>query len=147
MIIVSKGGETVEIKTKTSTIELSNKKSQVNDVELVGAGEYEIGDVEIRGFQSGAYLIKTEDMVLVYLDGVTSLNQESVEELGDVDVLFVPAKHPDLITTIDPRLVVPIGEGLAEFCKAQSCEAPVKTLKISKKDVEAAERKIIVLNG
>lgn len=142
-----KGNNTIEIKTKASTIVMGQKDSRVNDVMLVGPGEYEISDVEVRGFSSGAYVIKSEGLSAVYLDGATSLSKEEVGELGDVDVLFLPAEHPELITVIDPKIVIPVGEGLAAFCKAQTCDAPVKTVKIVAKDIAEAEHKIIVLDA
>lgn len=150
MNITYHGGDTIEIKTKQSNLRLSSDSqgSLVNDIKLVGAGEYEIGDVEMRGFDSGAYRFKTEGMTLVYLDGAKNLSQGEVEELGDVDILIAPASNaPDLITSIDPKLVIPVGEGLEAFCKAQQCDPAITSLRISSKDLPEDEHKIIVLKS
>lgn len=145
MQIWYRGGDRLEIKTKQSTILLDSTGSKVNDVALVGPGEYEIGDVEVHGIAACAYLFKVDDLKLFYANGVAKLSQQEVESLGDVDVLLVPATATELINLIDPRVVIPYGVGLDQFCKTANCPQPVPSAKIQGKDIPESQRQTIIL--
>jgi L-ascorbate metabolism protein UlaG (beta-lactamase superfamily) len=100
-------------------------------VVLDGPGEYEVGGVLINGVQSyhdkaqGAergrntiYVIHLDDVVFCHLGDLGHrLSKSQIEELGVVDVLFVPAgggetispsEAIELISEIEPRLVIPM---------------------------------------
>jgi L-ascorbate metabolism protein UlaG (beta-lactamase superfamily) len=100
-------------------------------VVLDGPGEYEVGGVLITGVQSyhdkeqGAergrntiYVIHLDDIVFCHLGDLGhSLSKTQIEEIGAVDVLFVPvgggetigpAEAIELISVLEPRLVIPM---------------------------------------
>lgn len=96
-----------------------------------GPGEYEVSGVLIsgvrtyhdkakgaeRGFNT-AYVIHLDDVVFCHLGDLGhELSQAQIEEIGDVDVLFVPvgggetigpAEATNVISQIEPRVVVPM---------------------------------------
>lgn len=96
-----------------------------------GPGEYEVSGVLITGVrtahdkQKGAergfntvYVIHLDDVVFCHLGDLGhELSQAQIEEIGDVDVLFVPvgggetigpAEAISVISQIEPRVVVPM---------------------------------------
>jgi L-ascorbate metabolism protein UlaG (beta-lactamase superfamily) len=100
-------------------------------VVLDGPGEYEVGGVLISGVQSyhdkekGAeqgrntiYVIHLDDVVFCHLGDLGHrLTKTQIEELGVVDVLFVPvgggetistSEAVELISEIEPRMVIPM---------------------------------------
>jgi L-ascorbate metabolism protein UlaG (beta-lactamase superfamily) len=97
---------------------------------LDGPGEYEIKDVFITGVRTyhddekGArfghntvFVIQLEDMVFCHLGDLGhTLSSDQLEQIGDVDVLMVPAggvslspaNAVEVISQIEPGLVVPM---------------------------------------
>lgn len=95
--------------------------------EISFAGEYEVGGMEIHGWQvngeSGTKFIKTvyavkwEEIRLVFLGHLSrSLPAEVLEELGEADVVFVPtgddnvlppAEAVKLLKQISPAVIIP----------------------------------------
>lgn len=115
---------------------------------VTGPGEYEIKGVLISGvgtFHDGeagklrgrntVYLIELDDLRVCHLGDLGHvLSADQVEEIGTVDVLFVPAGGPDVVSAaqaaevisqLEPCVVVPMGwtepngrttEALEKFC-------------------------------
>ena len=94
---------------------------------IAGPGEYEVKSVLITGspcFNEGKrvgtfFKIEMDDLVLCHLGQMKQpLSASQVEDLADVDVLFVPvagegdsidaAKAVEMINLIEPRVVVPM---------------------------------------
>jgi L-ascorbate metabolism protein UlaG (beta-lactamase superfamily) len=95
-----------------------------------GPGEYEIRDIfitgvrtyhdEARGAEYGhntVYVIQLEDLVFCHLGDLGhALTSDQMEQIGDVDVLMVPAggvplaaaKAAEVISQLEPGLVVPM---------------------------------------
>ena len=123
---------------------------------IEGPGEYEIKDIFIKGFLSKnqkplktTYLISFEGMKLLFL-GVA----EPVEEVEDVDILFVPvgadaASVYKLAVSIEPAIIIPMNytpAALSQFLKegGEKVEA-IEKFVVKKKDLEGKEGDIIVL--
>ncbi len=75
-------------------------KNQPEDKIVLGPGEYEVKGIIINGWKVGSnknelstvYRVKFEDMTLGFLGGLKEMPSASIiEELGGVDILFVPA--------------------------------------------------------
>lgn len=102
-----------------------------------GPGEYEVRGVLItgvrtyhdtqKGSQFGAntvYVIHMDEVAYCHLGDIAhELNQQQLEEIGNVDVLFVPvgADKPNdpsdtsgLISQIEPRIVIPMHYATAQ---------------------------------
>lgn len=107
-------------------------KPQRDQIFLIdGPGEYEIGGILItgvrtyhdkakgkeRGFNT-AYVVHLDDVVFCHLGDLGhELSQSQLEEIGNVDVLFIPvgggetigpAEASNVISQIEPRVVIPM---------------------------------------
>lgn len=155
MIITAPLHETIQIKTKNTTISLGIE-NKVGDFVLSGPGEYEIAGVEIEGVGK-IYLFSTEEMRIAYLDKMDRpLNDLEQELVGDVDILFIPVGGDDvldakaalqIINQVDPRIIIPVYyQELASFTEVEGI-APeyVDSLKITRTTLPETERKVIVL--
>jgi L-ascorbate metabolism protein UlaG (beta-lactamase superfamily) len=143
-----------------------------------GPGEYEKLGVYIQGIGSfhdntqGAergmntiYVITMEDIRLCHLGdiGQHQLTNEQVEEIGDIDVLFIPiggnytidaAKAMAIVGQIEPKIIVPMHykvaglnidiEGPQKFLKEIGIKPEeVETYKIAAKNLPTEEIKLI----
>lgn len=135
-------------------------------------GEYEIKDIFIKGIFSfhdecqgkergfnSIYKIETENIKICHLGdlGQKELNSSQLEELGEIDLLFIPVggvytinaqKAINIISQIEPKIVVPMHyqipklktitlEEVDKFLKLMAKEKiePQKKLKITAKDL------------
>lgn len=146
---------------------------------ISGPGEYEVKKVFIKGLQSESqyggedkintiYSIMLEGINLAFLGALNSkkLNTDVKEELGNIDILFVPIGGNGVLSTSDahalavdlePKIVIPMhhgeiegdgkGKALAKFLKEDGEEngKPVDKLTIKKKDLEGKEGEIVIL--
>jgi len=141
---------------------------------LRGPGAYEIGDVavegyptegavggEIENFKNTIYSVQFDGMHIVLLGALSNakLPQSARANLDDVDIIFVPigadtldakGSH-DLVTTLEPRLVIPYqvgkGDDIKEFLKTAGSTAvkPVEKLTLRAKDLQGNEGEIALL--
>lgn len=139
-----------------------------------GPGEYEVGEVTVRGFDTVTtydgenrhntiYKVTLEGMVLVFLGalGEAALDSKVREALGDIDILFVPIGGGDVLDVpaasalgvkLEAHLVIPMDytpEALSAFLKEEGVEKtkPEEKLTIKKKDVILMEGEIAVLKS
>ena len=143
-------------------------------------GEYEVKDVGIKGFLSetkyGAkgdekkfntvYKITLDSINLCYLgalSGEASLDSKTLEDLEDIDILFVPIGGEGVLDAeaayklavkLEPSLIIPMHYGevgdkksLETFLKEGGVEKadPQDKLVIKKKDLDGKEGDIVVL--
>jgi L-ascorbate metabolism protein UlaG (beta-lactamase superfamily) len=155
MQITAKGEDRFEIQTKLSKI-TTGEQTVVNEVELAGPGEYEIGDCKITGLPPQIYLIEAEDLKIVYLDRLNrQLSDSEIDRLGEPDILFVPTGSngtidpkaaEQLVNLVDPKVVIPITGDVGSFCKfVGGCPPPVASFKVSKQSVPEQGRKVVTL--
>jgi L-ascorbate metabolism protein UlaG (beta-lactamase superfamily) len=148
---------------------------------ISGPGEYEIKGVFVKGLPSKStygtksgeersntiYIVSLENMNLCFLGalGSADLSSETLEELEDVDILFVPvggegvlnATEADkLAVKLEPHIIIPMHYGsigvpkaLELFLKEAGESSPEKVdkLTLKKKDLEGKEGDIIVLEA
>lgn len=153
------GAEKFELKTKDVRIMLAYD-ILINDFELNGPGEYEKSGVFIEGIADNGntiYLIKAEDINLCYLGKIShDLREDEAKEIGNVDVLFVPMgedgslptkKALDLISKIDPRIVIPmLYTDLSEFMKSEGItDGEMELFKVKKSELPEDERQNVIL--
>lgn len=140
-----------------------------------GPGEYEIKGVFVKGLESHSsydggdrintiYLITLDAINICFLGALDlkELSRETIEALGEVDVLFVPIggdgvlKAQDaykLAVSLEPKLIIPMHheddkEALKMFLKeGGSSPSPVEKLTIKRKDIEGKEGEIIILQN
>ncbi|HYC83150.1 MAG TPA: MBL fold metallo-hydrolase [Candidatus Paceibacterota bacterium] len=138
-----------------------------------GPGEYEISGIFVQGFPSEgpagkintAYAVLLEGIKMLHLGAMASaqLSPEAIEDMGAIDILFVPlgdsALNPKeaakLATSFEAKIVIPLicqaeggDEVLATFLKETggSGEA-VDKLAIKRKDLEGKEGEVIVIKS
>ncbi|MCR4284178.1 MAG: MBL fold metallo-hydrolase [Parcubacteria group bacterium] len=147
-------------------------------VVLRGPGEYESGGTHIKGVltyhdssfgkdrgMNTAYVVNLENMNICHLGdfGEVELRGESKEDIGEVDILFVPIGGDSVIdaemaskivSQIEPRIVIPMHYGdskSTEFKKfineMGGNGKPIDKLTLKKKDLEGKEMQFIVLNA
>lgn len=141
-------------------------------------GEYEISQTEITGLSASSkgacfsesnkltiYHILLDGINLVFLGTISRLTQNLVEELSQVDILFLPVggrvsigpkEAADIMTTLEPLIVVPVhfgtGEkdGLGSIDQFLAQVGKIPTVVVDKlqitKDKLPEEVKIVVLN-
>ncbi|MBK9710056.1 MAG: MBL fold metallo-hydrolase [Kouleothrix sp.] len=132
---------------------------------IEGPGEYEVGGVLITGVrtyhdkQKGAelgsntaYVIHLDDVVFCHLGDLGhELTTHQIDEIGTVDVLFVPvgggetigpAEAVGVISQIEPRIVVPMHYALPGQRSFSVDLAPIEkfTHEIGLKEVVAEEK-------
>jgi L-ascorbate metabolism protein UlaG (beta-lactamase superfamily) len=146
---------------------------------ITGPGEYERQGVTIQGFLSKSnyglskgqteaintiYTVGLEDMTLVHLGALSDneLSKEARENIGEIDVLFVPigsdgvlspAKAHELAVSLEPKIIVPmhwsgIGQDgvLNAFLKESgNGNTKVEKLTLKKKDLADCDGSIMVI--
>ena len=140
---------------------------------ISGPGEYEIKGIFIKGFASKSvyggkekintiYSVSLENMNICFLGALSDINlsSEVKEELGDVDILFLPvggdgvldaAKAEKLSVEIEPKIIIPMlydAASLKKYLKEAGEEnvKPIDKLTLKKKDLEGKEGESIVLS-
>jgi len=144
---------------------------------ISGPGEYEIKGIFIKGFASKSiyggkekintiYSVSLENMNICFLGALSDINlsKEVKEELGDVDILFLPiggdgvldaAKAEKLSVEIEPKIIIPMHYGdagakdaLKKYLKEAGEEniKPIEKLTLKKKDLDGKEGETIVLS-
>lgn len=138
-----------------------------------GPGEYEFANVFIRGFISKSnydgverintiYLVTLEEMRICFLGalGSADLSSDVLEEMGDVDILFVPIGGKGVLTpqeaskigvSLESRIVIPMhydDASLKAFLKeeGESGVKPSDKLTVKKKDIADKEGEIVLLS-
>jgi L-ascorbate metabolism protein UlaG (beta-lactamase superfamily) len=176
-------------KTRADIVTVSHQHPGHNHVEGVrgdfttidGPGEYEIKDVFITGVRTyhdgerGAvhghntvYTVHLDDIVVCHLGDLGhTLSSDQLEQIGDVDVLLVPAgggslsatKAAEVISQIEPGLVVPMHyattpeaavdglETIDKFSREMGLHDPVGRDKLTVRKSDIPEQiQVVILN-
>jgi len=134
---------------KSDILIRTNLKSTDGNAEHIikGPGEYEIQGIRIRGFHPSTYLVKSEDLKLVYLT-----TDVSNERLGDPDILILNSsdKAAEIIRQLHPKIVI-VSDKEKELEKELGMETEASTkLSIKKKDLlgdKEAKPRLILLKS
>jgi len=111
-IAKSKNG-TVELKTKKATI-VFNDHVAINDVNLEGAGEYEIGEISVQGIEDYLYVINAEDLTIGLLDFKCKISKEQIDTLSNADILIIRIDGDvkgavEQVNQIEPKTAIYLG--------------------------------------
>jgi len=151
-IQTNKSGE-LEIKTKKATIAL-NHETKVNDVELEGAGEYEIGNVSIEGVDDDIYIFQAEEIIFGSVNFKGKISKEHLEKLSNTEILVVRldgnvTEAVDQANQIEPNITIFAGSAEVKSKLASNGtnfdEKPV--LKVSKSDIVDQKAYFIEVNN
>ena len=135
---------------------------------IFGPGEYEVKGVKGRGFktyhdkekgtkrgENTVYLVQVEDVNLVHLGDLGHvLDERIVEEMGEVEVLFVPvggfytmelSDVVKVIEQIEPRIIVPMHyktkEHAEEFKQVQGIKPFLQEMGV--KDYQVVDKLVL----
>lgn len=139
---------------------LSSKDEKKPVFVIDSAGEYEVGGIYIKGISVPAiFVVAFEDITLCHLGAFDekNLKPEIKEEIGEVDVLFVPIPEDDgqkaaqLISQIEPKIAIPMSykeKDLKQFLKefGNNNIKPEEKLTIKKKDLSEEKTQVVVLS-
>jgi L-ascorbate metabolism protein UlaG (beta-lactamase superfamily) len=145
---------------------------------IKGPGEYEVRGVFVRGFPSKTVYGGVERINTVYtfeLDGIRvaylgaisekDLDSKAKEEMGDIDIIFVPIGGDEVLgvqdaykiaTKREPKIIIPIHYGavgskdsLEKFLKEADATdvKPIDKLTIKRKDLIGKEKEVVVLSS
>ena len=135
----------IEIKTKAAVI-VFDHKNKVNELELEGAGEYEVGGVSITGIDDDTYIFQIEEVTLGFISFKSKIAKEDIEKLSNAEVLVVRLDGSirdavEQVGQIEPKIVVYAGGAHArdELKKNGVSFKEEEQLKISKTEVETEE--------
>ena len=130
-----------------------------------GPGEYEVGGIFVRGAATDetntAYALSWDEIRLVHLGALSGaeLSTEVEEQLGAVDILFVPIDSlgpkpaAKLAAALDPRLIIPVDcarpADLEIFLKETGAPGvkPVESLTLKRKDLADKEAAVVVIKS
>lgn len=121
---------------------------------IAGPGEYEVKGIFIQGIPTSSnntiYTIDAEEMRLCHLGNLAQkeLTPGELDKMGNIDILLVPASAPKIVSQVEPRIAIPMGEEkIDKFFKAigQKCVESQDKLLIKKKDLPEGETKFVVL--
>jgi len=139
---------------------MSSKDEKKPPFVIDGAGEYEVGGIYIKGISTPTiYVVSFEDIVICHLGQFDEKNftPEIKEEIGEVDILFVPVSEDDgqkaaqLISQIEPKIAIPMNYkemDLKSFLKefGGTGVKPEEKLTIKKKDLSEEKTQVVVLS-
>lgn len=142
---------------KKSTADVSLITSGVNEAAaglvIDCPGEYEVKGIMITGVPVGegtAYVVQGDGGSVGLLSNVAEdLSPEALEQLSELDVLIIAPGRYELIGKLEPKYVVPLGEGadIKKFLDEMGATANEKQakLKITGRDVPE-ETTVVVLD-
>ena len=145
---------------------------------IKGPGEYEVSDIMIQGFSSKGtdgknelintvYYFEFDSIKILFLGAMyqPDLTTEVRQNIGDVDVLFVPiggktvlgaeAAHK-LAVSFGPKVIIPMDYGndqdpgaLKDFLKesGDNKAQPLDKLTVKLKDLAGKEQEVILIEG
>ena len=122
-------------------------------------GEYEVGGISVHGTAMNGetvYTLAAEGIVVGHLGAINRPpTGTEIETLLDIDILCIavgkeglsPRHATEVVSAVEPRIILPLGDGAAAFCKemgAKNIDAQPK-LRIVKKDLPTDDVRVIVL--
>jgi len=139
---------------------LSGKKEDVPPFLIDGPGAYEIAGIYIKGISSGLntiYVLSMENISICHLGAFAekNLSPDLKEEIGEVDILFVPVSEDDgqkasrISSQLESKITIPTHykeDDLKQFLKefGDASVKPMEKLTIKKKDI-GEKNQVIVL--
>ncbi|MHB1330401.1 MAG: MBL fold metallo-hydrolase [Minisyncoccota bacterium] len=127
---------------------------------ITGPGEYEVKGISVKGFQTKGeskklntvYIVNFDGMNLCFLGdlGEAELGTDTLEQLGEADILFAPVTAQKIAVSLEPSIIIPTnytGDSLKKFLKdaGEDKVSPLDKLVVKKKDLEGKEGEIVVL--
>lgn len=144
----SKNQDEITITTKQTAINFNVAEFEI-DADLAvgkirGPGEFEIGDVTVRGVAAeGGQTIYDAQIGTVHV-GIIGGVESNLEDLGMVDILCTSSVKA--IREVNPKLIVAMGNVDGMVTDLKLTARTEKKLKIKKADDFPATQEVVVLN-
>ena len=107
---ISKVGTGFKIKGKQAVVIIEPAgKIVVGEFAIVGPGEYEIAGVTVTGIKipTTVYRLSVDGVNICYFEEtIEKLTQEQVEKLDGIDIILGKKITPQLVTEIEPVMMV-----------------------------------------
>ena len=140
------------IKTGRTKIVLDSQ-IQIGEFKIPGPGEYEITGVFAQGFSPKLFSFRTEGMLVVFFEPNRKDIEKNLDGLSETEILILKNGETDIskevaetLSRLEPKIVVPIGfKNIAKLMKSEGVVEEVESYKVSKQNLLAEGRKIIVL--
>jgi len=163
MVIQYLGQGELKIAQGESSISFADGKLRIggrDGFDIYGPGEYEVDGTFVKGIGSTGvggkintiYSVLFDDIRLCHLGALVddSLNAETKEAIGEIDVLFVPTDAPKLASALAPKIVVPMYKDksdLHKFLKEMGEKENMQDkLLLKKKDLEGKDGEVVCLS-
>lgn len=143
----SRNQDVIIISTKKTTVRLDVARGEV-DARLAagvikGPGEFEIGDVTIRGIQvEGGRTIYDAEVGGVHI-GVIGGIEEGLDDLGVADILCTSSVRA--IREVEPKLIIAMGNLDGMVAELKLTARAEKKLKIKNRDALPVAQEIVAL--
>lgn len=150
MEITWQGQAHFKLKGKTASVAVDLSGVTCGEIVFSGPGEYETHGIAVSGIASEngnvIYNIMVDGVNVVHLGnlGQSKLTEAQVSEIGQVDVLLLPAGSADVVPDLEPKIVIPMDESLLKSLGKENV-TPVPKLVITKEKLPE-ETEIIVLS-
>ena len=146
--IESKNQDEITIITKQATITFNvvdfSIDAGLNVGKIRGPGEFEIGDVAVRGIMlDGGKTIYDAEIGGVHI-GIIGSIEEGLDDLGISDILCTSSVRA--IREIEPKLVIAMGNVDGMVTELKLTARTEKKLKIKNADALPAALEVVVLN-
>ncbi len=145
--IESKGPDDIKITTKTTTVNFNLSEYEIDaDLsvgKIKGPGEFEIGDVAIRGLAVKEKVIYDAEVGGIHV-GIVGDVDEGLDDLGMSDILCTSSVKA--IKEIEPKLIVAMGNVDGMVTELKLTARTEKKLKVKKLDDLPASQEVVVLN-
>lgn len=146
--IESKNPDEIIISTKTKAIKF-NLMDETIDAglevgKIVGPGEFEIGEVAIRGIMAGEKTIYDAVIGNVHV-GIIGGNEEAIalDELGVADILCTSSVRA--VREVDPKVVVAMGNVDGMVTELKLSARTEKKLKVKSKESLPTTLEVVIL--
>lgn len=145
--IESKSPDNIKITTKQTSVNF-DMSEYIIDADLAvgkikGPGEFEIGDVAIRGVAVDEKVIYSVEIGGVHV-GIVGGIETGLDELGMVEILCTSSVKA--IKEVEPKLIVAMGNVDGMVTELKLTARTEKKLKIKKPDDFPASQEVVVLN-
>lgn len=146
--LTSKNQDIITVKTPNTLVNFNVAEGEI-DADLAvgkieGPGEFEIGDVTIRGIDAKNNRTIYDVEIGGAHIGIVGDNEEALDELGVADILCTSSVKA--IREIEPKLVVAMGNVDGMVTELKLTARTEKKLKVKKIDNLPAVLEVVVLN-
>lgn len=139
--------EIIKVTTKVTSVSFDFAEQEI-DADLAvgkikGPGEFEIGDVAIRGIAVGEQVIYDANIGGVHI-GIVGPVETGLDELGMSDILCTSSTKA--IKEVEPKLIIATGNVDGMVTELKLTARTEKKLKVKKPDDFPASQEVVVLN-